>query len=413
MRNSVSAAWVLILSLSSVIRGAEPDWPQWRGPKRDDVSTETGLLKKWPKDGPQVVWKAEGIGSGYSSITITGNRVFTVGNKGGKSYLVCLDRKEGQKEWSAEVGSAGGNLGSTPTVDGDRVYAIGQGGDLVCVDVQSGEVKWRKHFKKDFRGECGGWHYTESPLVDGERLVCTPGAKDAIIVAFDKKTGEIIWKSKANVRDATAGYSSIVIAEVGGIKMYVQLVAAGVIGVAAKDGKPLWKYERLGGTTANIPTPIVLGNQLFCCAGYDQGGALLTLSVEDGKVNFKEEYFNHELKNKHGGVLVVNNRVYGDSDDSGSPFCANVKTGKVLWRKKERSQGHGSAAVTYADGHLYVLYENGYMVLVDANADEYKEVGSFKVPGGGGPSWAHPVVLGGKLYVRNGATLICYDIKQN
>jgi outer membrane protein assembly factor BamB len=410
MKSYLSAGWLLILGLP--VTAAEPDWPQWRGPKRDNVSTETGLLREWSTDGPELVWKASGIGNGYSSMTIVGNRIFTIGNGRGKSNLVCLDRKDGSKRWMAEVGGEGGNLGCTPTVDGDRVYAIGQRGDLVCVDVDKGEVKWRKNFMKDFDGHCGGWQYTESPLIDGDRLICTPGAKGALMVALDKKTGDVIWKCKADVGDATAGYASIVIANVGGIKMYVQLAAAGVIGVDAETGKFLWKYEKLGNNTANCPTPVVLGEQIFCSAGYGKGGALLTLSVKDGEVKVKEEYYSGELRNKHGGVIVLGARVYGDTDDSGHPFCANLKTGKLLWKRKGRSDGSGSVAMSYADGRLYCLYQNGVMALVDATADEYREVGSFKVPGARGPSWAHPVVLGGKLYLRQDDTLLCYDIKQ-
>jgi outer membrane protein assembly factor BamB len=405
------AGWICFCAFVTAAAAADRDWPQWRGPNRDGVADETGLLQRWPKNGPPLAWQTNGLGSGYSSVTIAGERIFTLGNKDGKSYLICLDRKEGKEQWRAEVGRAGNDLGCTPTVDDDRVYAIGQDGDLVCVHVENGEVKWHKHFVKDFGGHCGGWHYTESPLVDGDRLICTPGAKDAILVALDKKTGKVIWKCAAPFGDATAGYSSIVIAEVDGLKMYVQLVAAGVIGVAANDGKFLWHYDKLGNNTANIPTPVVLGNQVFCSAGYGKGGALLTLSVDGDQVKVKEEYFKGELTNKHGGIVVVGGKAFGDTDDSGRPFCADVKTGRILWRKTERSRGDGSAAVTYADGRLYFLYQNGVAVLADPSAGTYTEVSWFTIPGDG-PSWSHPVVVAGKLYVRHGDVLRCYDVKK-
>src|SRR5438552_865376 len=251
------------------------EWPQFRGPRRDDISSDTGLLKKWPKAGPPVVWQAQGIGSGFSSVAVAGGKVYTMGNKGASCFLFALDGKDGKVLWFTKVGRPGGNLGCTPTVDGDRVYGIGQEGDLVCLDVTTGEVHWRKNFQKHFGGHYGGWHYTESPLVDGEKLVCTPGAADATIVALDKMTGDVLWKCAAPVDDPTAGYSSIVVAEVGGIRQYVQLLAGGVVGVAAKDGRFLWKYDKLGQNTANIPTPIVLGDHIFCSAGYGKGGALL------------------------------------------------------------------------------------------------------------------------------------------
>jgi outer membrane protein assembly factor BamB len=225
-------------------------------------------------------------------------------------------------------------------------------------------------------------------------------------------TGDIIWKCAVPFNDATAGYSSIVIAEVGGIKQYVQLMAAGVVGVSAKDGKFLWLYDKLGNNTANIPTPIVLKDRIFCSAGYGKGGALLQMVPAKGGVTVKELYYTHDLKNKHGGLLIVGDYVYGDHDDSGHPFCAEVKTGKVVWRKKTNGPGSGSAAVTYADGFLYFRYDNGVMALVPATPKEYKEVSTFKIPNAGGQSWAHPVVVGGKLYLREKDTVWCYNIKK-
>jgi outer membrane protein assembly factor BamB len=391
---------------------AASDWPQFRGPNRDAHSPDTGLLREWPKDGPPLLWKAAGVGGGYSSVSVTGGKLYTLGNKGKSSFLVAVDLDGGKVLWSREIGPSGGNLGSTPTVDGDRVYAVGQGGDLVCVDADTGKEQWHRNFEKDFGGRCGGWRYTESPLVDGDRLVCTPGAKDATLVALDKKTGDVIWKCAAPIEDPTAGYSSVVVAEAGGIRQYVQLLAGGVIGVAAKDGKFLWKYEKLGHNTANIPTPIVLGDRVFCSAGYGKGGALLRLVPAGDGVTVKEVYFNRDLTNKHGGLVVVGDHVYGDRDDSGHPFCAEVKTGKVVWRKKDGGAGEGSASVAYADGRLYFQYQNGVVALVEASPEGYKEVGTFQVPRHDGPSWAHPVIAGGRLYLREGDSVCCYNVKQ-
>ncbi len=415
MHRRIAAFGVIGLFLS-VAPAAEPDWPQFRGPNRDDVSKETGLLKSWPKNGPPLLWKVDKLGDGYSSVAVAGEHIFTIGNKDRKSHLLCLSRKDGKQQWTAEVGQAGGDLGCTPTVDGDRVYALGQYGDLVCVGVGKGDVIWRKNLIKDFKGSHGGWRYTESPLIDGDHLICTPGARDAMLVALDKKTGDVVWKCKTDLQQVTAGYSSVVIANVGGIKMYVQLAGGGIIGVDARTGKQLWKNERQRGNTANIPTPVVLGDKIFYSVGYrdhsNSGGSLLSLTVEDGEVKVKEDYFNKALVNKHGGIVVVDGKVYGDTDDGGGPFCADVKTGEVIWKKKGRSEGGGSASVTYADGRLYFLYQNGVMVLVEAGGKEYKEVGSFKVSGGGN-AWAHPVVVGGKLYLRRGDVLACYDVKEN
>ncbi len=389
-----------------------PAWPQFRGPHRDDVSAEKGLLTEWPKEGPAVVWKTAGMGGGFSSVAIAGGKIFTLGNTDNKTYVRAVDQASGKLIWSAPVGGAGGNLGCTPTVDGERLYAIGQDGDLVCVLTASGEVMWRKSFLKDFQGECGGWRYTESPLVDGAALVCTPGAKDALMVAFDKNNGEVLWKCPSPFDDATAGYSSIVVATVGNHRVYVQLTAGGVVGVEAKSGKLLWHYDKLGNNTANIPTPIILGNLIFCSAGYGKGGALLEQIVQGDGVKVSERYFKPELTNKHGGLVVVGDYVYGDRDDSGMPFCAEVKSGKVIWRRKSRGQGRGSAAVTYADGRLYFRYDNGVMALVPATPTEYTETGTFKIPNAETQSWAHPVVADGKLFLREQDILWCYDVKR-
>jgi outer membrane protein assembly factor BamB len=408
--------FLLIASSGGWTAAAGPstaDWPQFRGPHRDDRSPDKGLLKTWPKDGPPLAWKATGVGSGFSSLAITGGKVFTMGNKGDSSYVFALDQEGGKVLWSAKVGRTGGNLGCTPTVDGDRVYAIGQVGDLVCLDEKSGEVQWHKNFVQDFGGQYGNWQYTESPLVDGDKLICTPGARDATLVALDKKTGEVLWKCAAPVDDPTAGYSSVVIAEVGGIRQYVQLVAGGVIGVAASDGKFLWKYDNLAHNTANIPTPIVLGDRVFCSAGYGKGGALLRLIPSDGGIKIKEIYYNPQLKNKHGGLVIVGDYVYGDHDDSGLPFCAEVKTGKVVWRKDRRGPGTGSAAVTYADGNLYFRFDNGVVALVRASPRGYREISTFHIPNAQGQSWAHPVVIGGRLYLREQDTVWCYNVKQS
>src|SRR5262249_49943547 len=235
---------------------------------------------------------------------------------------------------------------------------------------------------------------------------------NAVMVALDKKSGKVLWKCTARPRTSpTAGYSSPVVAEIGGLRQYVQLVDAGVIGVSAKDGQLLWLYRKLGSNTPNIPTPTALGDYVFCAAGYGKGAALLKLKVTDGKVSVKEVYYNHRMRNKHGGFVVVGDYVYGDEDDSGKPFCAEVKTGKGLWQKDE-GPGSGSASVTYADGHLYFVWENGVVGLVKASPKEYQEISTFGIPKVQGSSWAHPVVVGGRLYLRQNDTLWCHDVKR-
>jgi outer membrane protein assembly factor BamB len=403
---------VALALLVGTAAGRAADWPQFRGPNRDNVSADTGLLKTWPKDGPPLAWQAKGLGGGYSSLSVAGDCIYTIGNKGDKSLVIALERDGGKIVWSEEVGPKGDSLGCTPTVDGERVYALGQQGDLVCLETKGGKRVWHRNLVKDFGGACGSWQYCESPLVDGDRVIVTPGGKDATMVALDKKTGESAWKCAIPTRHTEAGYASVVIATVGGVKQYVQLFNGGVVGVGT-DGRFLWKYERLGPNTANVPTPVVLKDQVLAVAGYGKGGALLQLKADGKDVTAEEVYFKRELTNKHGDVVVVGDYVYGDTDDEGLPYCIEVKTGKRMWQRDPK-QGHGggSVSVTYADGRLYFHYQDGVVALVEASPDGYKEVGSFKVPKTNGPAWAHPVVVGGKLYLREGDTLYCYDVRE-
>ncbi len=394
------------------------DWPQFRGPHRDDVSTDKNLLKQWPEGGPKLVWKGEGLGEGYSSMAIVGDRIYSMGDIGDSSFLTASERATGKLLWERKIGAQGGNYKGTrctPTVDGDRVYGLGQFGDLVCFDAATGTERWRKNFQKDFGGRSGGWNYTESPLVDGDKLVCTPGGNDATMVALNKLSGETIWKGVVPGGD-TAGYASIVISEAVGVRQYVQLMAGGLVSFAAADGKFLWRYgekqDRLGGNVANIPTPIAHGDYIFAAAGYGRGAGLIRLTGSAQGINVEEMYFTNNLKNKHGGVVLVGDYVYGDFDDSGNPWCADWKTGKVLWKKNKRSEGGGSAAVTYADGRLYVLYQNGIVALLDAAPDAYQEISAFRLPEPKRECWSHPVVLDGKLYVRSQDNLWCYDVAQ-
>jgi outer membrane protein assembly factor BamB len=386
------------------------DWPQFRGPARDGVAKEKGLLQSWPDGGPPLAWTAKGLGGGYSSVSVSGDRVYTLGNKGKESHVVAVSRADGKVLWTSAVGPAGGSLGCTPTVDGGRVYALGQFGDLVCIDADGKKV-WGRNLEKEFGGQKGGWNYCESPLVDGDRVIVTPGGPEATMVALDKATGKEVWRCPIKTRHSEAGYSSVVVATVGGIRHYVQLFNGGLVGVSL-DGRVLWTFEKLGGNTANVPTPIVMGDHIFSSIGYGRGASLLHLTAADGRITVREVYYARELTNKHGGVIQVGDYVYGDTDDSGRPYCAEVKTGKVIWKRQaEDGTGRGSASVTFADGRLYFHYDNGTVALVDPSPGGYREVGSFTPPRRGGSLWAHPVVCDGRLYVRDGESLHCYDVR--
>jgi len=412
---------LLLTAAVAVPAARADDWPTFRGAARTGVAPDTNLLEKWPEGGPKLLWKAEGAGRGYASPAIAGNRLYTLGDglstAGDKDeYLSCYDRATGKQIWKTKTGQPW-NEGpeswqssrSTPTVDGDRVYVITPHGALVCCRADDGGEAFRVDLKEAFGGKKGdGWGYSESPLIDGDRLVCTPGGDAAMMVSLDKKTGKEIWRC-AQEGCRGAGHSSIVISTVGGRKVYVQTTASGACGVDAATGKLLWSYP-IDQTTAVIPTPIVRGDMVFFSAGYRRGGALLKQVATGDGVKVEEVYgLNQDLANKHGGIVLVGDHLYGDSDDQGIPFCAELATGKQAW--KSRGSGKGSAAVTAADGHVYFRYQDGTLALVKANPAGFEEVSTFKIPDSDArPSWAHPVILDGRLYLREQDAILCYDI---
>jgi outer membrane protein assembly factor BamB len=408
-------AWTVLcaLLLGAVRPAVAADWPQWRGPNRDGVSTETGLLQSWEEGGPPLLWTAKGLGSGYASVAVVKGRIYSMGTIKGQESVMALD-SAGKRIWATPIGG-GGEPNCTPTYDDGLVYALTKKGDFACVDAKSGKIRWSKNFPKDFGGQMmSGWGYSESPLIDGNRVICSPGSNDAAIVALDKKTGKVIWKAKAPSAGG-AGYSSIVVAEVGGIRQYIQLMGRGLIAVDAKDGKFLWNYNRIANGTANIPTPVVKDNYVFCSTGYGTGAALLELTSNDGGVDAKEVYFlpADKLQNHHGGMILVGEHIYcGHGHNNGFPICVKMATGDIAW-SKGRGPGSGSAAVVYADGHFYFRYESGVMALIEATPEEYRQKGTFKIPHNSGPSWPHPVISDGKLYLRSQDVLMCYDVKQH
>jgi outer membrane protein assembly factor BamB len=413
-----SVALLAVLSFAAAAeKGARfQDWPQWRGPKRDGVSTEIGLLQQWPKAGPKLLWGVKGLGRGYASVAVAGSRIYTMGDRGNAEYLIARSRANGKELWAARVGQPwrDGGPRSTPTLDGDRVYALSPHGDLVCADAAKGKILWRKNLPTDFGGRMmSGWGYSESPLVDGDKLICTPGGTDATLLALDNKTGAVIWKAAVPGGDG-AGYASAVVSEGAGVRQYVQLLEGALVGVAAADGKFLWRYDRIANGTANIPTPLVHGDYIFCSTGYNTGSALLKLERTGDGVNAAEVYFlpARALQNHHGGMVLVGNYVYaGHGHNAGAPTCVEWKTGKIVW-KQARGPGSGSAAVAYADGDLYVRYQNGVMALIAATPDGYELKGSFQIPHVNTYSWSHPVIAGGKLYLREQDWLLCYDAKK-
>jgi len=413
-----------MLVFNNAANGA--DWPQWRGPNRDGVCSETGLLKSWPEDGPKLLWETKGLGPGYSSMAIVDGRLYTMGDISLDSQqtqcVLAYDLATHKRLWAAKAGPVhkDGGPRCTPTIDNGSVYAIGTSGDLVCIDAKTGSVRWSRNFEKDLDvGKNPGWRFSESPLIDGDKLLCTPGGKDAVMVALNKKTGELIWKCSmpdiGKRGKEEAGYSSIVITEAGGIRQYVQLTNKGVIGVAAKDGRFLWGYNKIANKVANISTPIVYGNFIFCSTAYNTGSVLLELTAADDGVEAKEIYFLNAriLQNHHGGLVRIGDYIFGGhGHNKGKPSCIEAKTGKIMWQKDQ--PGGGSSAVLYADGNLYFRYEDNTLALIEADPQNYNLISTFKLPkrpGMSGPGWSHLVIVDGKLYARHSDVLMVYDIK--
>lgn len=400
------------------------EWPQWRGPNRDDRSPDTGLLQQWPAAGPTLKWRANGLGAGFSSVSVVNGRVFTMGDRNGEQFVLALSADAGKELWRTKLGPAHddeypGPRG-TPTVDGDLVYALGTESDLVCVEAATGKERWRRNLSGDFGGRMmSGWKFAESPLVDGNKVVVTPGGRGATLVALDKLSGKEVWRSAVPGLGSQgadgAAYSSIVISQGAGVKQYVQLLGRGVVGVSADDGKFLWGYNKVANDVANIPTPVVQGDFVFASTGYQTGAALLKLVKSATGVDAQEVYFlqSRTLQNHHGGLVLVGQHVYaGHGHNRGVPICVELATGKVAWGGDIRNAGAGSAAVTFADGRLYFRYQNGVMMLIDASPTAYAERGSFQIPDVRMPSWSHPVVTGGSLYLREQDALLVYDVKR-
>jgi outer membrane protein assembly factor BamB len=403
---------------------AAREWPQWHGPNRDNLSAERGLLREWDADGPTLAWQSAGLGAGFSSLAIVGDRLYTMGDIGGEQFVIAVGLPGGKPLWKTKVGGGWDDQypgpRGTPTVDGDALYALGTDGDLVCLDTATGKERWRRSLPRDFGGQMMSvWKFSESPLIDGDRVLVTPGARDAAIVALDKKTGKEIWR--ASVPDLGpagrdgAGYASIMVSNGAGVKQYVQLTGRGVIGVRAEDGRFLWGYNRVANNVANISTPVIKGDYVFASTGYQTGSALIKLSsAGQGLVKAEEVYFldGRKFQNHHGGFLLVGDYIYGGQGHRmGIPICVDFMTGAIKWGGDIRNEGRGSAAITYADGNLYFRYENGLVMLIAATPDGYQPRGSFKLPESRYPSWSHPVVLDGKLYLREQDNLYVYELK--
>jgi len=409
-------AFLLAFAVAAPVGAA--DWAQWRGPNRNGVSAETGLLKEWPKDGPKLVWQATDLGNGYGAVAVAGDRIYLTTNQGtDNEYVAALGANDGKQLWTTKLGKVGPNQGpqypaarSTPTVDGDRAYALGSDGDLVCVAAADGKEKWRKNVRKDFGGKPGMWAYSESPLVDGDVVVVTPGGPEATLVALNKQTGEVVWKAAVPGGDPS-GYASVVVTEAAGTRQYVQFLGKGVVGVEAKTGKFLWRWDDTGKGPANMPTPVAADGYVYTGAART-GGGLVKITSAGGEVKAEKVYFERDTPFTLGGQVLVDGSLYGTN--ANSLVCIEFTTGKVRWAEK----AVGPASLLYADGRLYAHEEKtGAVVLAEVSPEKFTEKGRFVPPGRPAPvnrgeqAWAYPALADGRLYVREHGVLWCYDVK--
>ncbi len=383
------------------------NWPQWRGPNRDGISKETGLLKQWPAAGPPLAWKATGAGRGYSSLAISDSRLFTMGLRRDREHVIAFDLATGKELWATPHGTAfrndrGDGPRGTPTVEGERLYALGGDGDLSCLETRTGRIVWTMNVLRKFGGSNITWGISESPLVVGDKLLVNAGGPGASIVALNKKDGSLIWKSQND----RAGYSSGIVIEAAGAPQAVFFTSSRALGLDLRDGRLLWEYPRAANKVANAATPVARANRVFISSDYGTGGGLVEIKAGDKGVTAEEIYFTKEMRNHHSSSILVGDYLYGFS----SSFLTAMRfdTGQVAWR--DRSVGKGS--IVYADGHLYCLSENGEVGLVEASPESYRERGRFRIPQDSLPTWAHPIIAGGRFFIRDQDTIYAFDVRQ-
>jgi outer membrane protein assembly factor BamB len=419
-----SASCLALLLAAPTAFAASPDsfdWPQWQGQGRDAISRERGLLQQWPKDGPPLAWKVKDLGGGYSAPSVAAGRVFGMSNRDGGEVVWALSEKDGKELWAKRLGPAFRQRpgqgkegpGCTPTVDGKRLYALGLGGDLACLQVEDGKILWLRNLMRDFGGRLPRWSYRESPLVDADKVICTPGGPGATLVALDKLTGRTAWKSRVPGNPAAA-YASAIAFTFDGVRQYVQFTQRGVVGVAADNGRFLWHYDRPA-SHINCTTPVYHDGKVFATAAYGAGGGLVQLHKTDqGGIDVEQVYFNRRLQNHHGGVILLNGYLYGASggNEGGALVCLDFKTGRIVWDRRDAGRRPPKGAIAFADNRLYYRTENGTMYLIEPSPKGYIECSHFEPPDRSNrPAWPHPVIANGKLYLRDQEVMLCYAVK--
>jgi outer membrane protein assembly factor BamB len=411
---------VVLTGLATAAAARAIDWPQWRGPNQDAISSEKGLLQDWPAGGPKLIWDVTGTGNGYSTVATAGDRVFTAGEVGGQTSVICLNAKDGSQAWVEPIGKTG-NVGccnaggprSTPTIDTTTglVFALSQHGEVAALNLKDGKETWKKDLVREFGGMIPTWGYSTAPALSGDNVLFTAGSEKGTVVALDKKSGKLVWQS-AELTDSQAGdsyYSSPVIATIEGVKQCIQLTSKSLAGINLADGKLLWRASRPG-KTAVIPTPVVFGNLVYVTSGYGTGCSCFELKKNGAKFEATELWNNKQMVNHHGGVIRIGPNVYGHSDSKGWT-CQDIRTGNVLWQEKT----FGKGSIAYADNRFILRTEDkGSLALIEASPAGYKEHGRFEQPSRSNEkAWPHPVVSNGRLYIRDEDHLLCFDLSAN
>ncbi|MBI5093750.1 MAG: PQQ-like beta-propeller repeat protein [Candidatus Hydrogenedentes bacterium] len=398
---------LVALVMSSAVWGA--DSPQFRGPNRDGIFKDTGLLKTWPAEGPALEWKVDGVGQGYASVAVADGTIYVTGMQEDKQgYLFAYDLT-GKQKWKVVYGpetldaQAPGSR-ATPTVDGDRVYIMSGVGVLTCFAIADQKQVWQVDVFKQFNGQAVDWAVSESPLVDGDLIFATPGGAEASVVALNKMTGKTVWTSKG--LGERSAYCSPVVFSFGGRRVLVTMTAKSVVGIDIKTGQVLWTHKHETEYDIHAVSPVCKDNVIYYTGGYGSGGGALEVSPDGSSVTPK--WSDKNLDCQHHGVVLVDGYIYGTGHKNSKLMCLELASGKLMWTSDEVTQGD----VVYGDGMLYV-YEGpkkGIMSLVKAANAKFERAGSFQVSQAKDKHWAHPVIANGRLYVRHAGTLYAYKV---
>ncbi len=397
---------LLIAGLLTISFAKAQEPTTWRGPGSTGIYPETGLLKTWPANGPEMIWHFDELGEGFSSPVFANGKIYISAAEGNIGYIYALTQ-DGKLDWKATYGEewienyAGAR--TSPTVVGDLLYIYSGKGVITCMNAADGKVNWKKDVMKDFDGQNITWAVTETLVVDGNKLYVTPGGTTNNVVALNRLNGQLIWSSKG-VGEKSA-YCTPLLVKLPGRKLLVTMTEKHIIGLDAETGAMLWSHEQVNQWSVHANTPLFYNNGLFCFSGYGQGGVKLDLNSDGSQVT--KAWFSKKLDSRMGGAVVVDGYIYGSGDNTRDWQCTDWKTGE----QKYASQAIAKGNVIYADGMLYCYSEKGELALVPATPQGFTIAGKAKVELGSAQHWAHLVINNGRLFVRHGKSLMAYKIK--